>query len=141
MAFNLGLTYPRLNGPLYAIPLALGVALMGAGFRYTFDQAGTATTFGVAASASRSAQRGLAAGDVYMTVAGIRNFTLGATIALCAGLRDRRSTGLVILGAVLVPLLDGVVAFRHAANPWATALLHWVPATGAGVLAYALLFV
>lgn len=135
------MTYPPLQGALYAFPLVLGTGLVAAGLRYILDQPGTAETFGVEPSASLSPQRGRgSAGDVYMTVAGIRTVFLGANITAFALLHDRRATGVAVLLTAVVPLADGFVAFRHAGAPWVTALKsHWVGAGLAGWLAYALL--
>lgn len=136
------MTYPELEGPLYFIPLALGSALMAAGVRYSFDQPGTGSTFGVPPAASPS-PRGPKA-DVFMSVAGIRTFLLGGSIVAFALLRDRRATGVAVLHAVLVPLADGVVAFRRAKREerLGTAVrAHWGPAVLAGWLAYNLLVV
>lgn len=136
-------SYPQLSGALYAFPLALGGGLLLAGFRYAFDQHSTGESFGVPPSVSAvSPTPGgpRRSGDVYMTVAGIRTFILGANIVGFALLRDRRATGLATLWAVLVPIADGAVAFEQSATPWKTAItFHWGPAVLAGYLAYALL--
>ncbi|KAL8283477.1 hypothetical protein RQP46_005580 [Phenoliferia psychrophenolica] len=117
MALNVGLnsTYPTLSGPLYFFPIILGSGLVAAGLRYGFDQSGTGKTYGIPPSASVSSRQTPAkTGDVYMTVAGIRVFMLGANVLAFALLRDRRGTGIATLVAVAVPIADGVVAFRHA---------------------------
>lgn len=132
--------YPRLEGPLYAFPLGLGGFLLAAGVRYILDQPGVGKSFGVPPSVSVSPKRKKAAGDVYMTVAGIRVLFLGANILAFTLLRDRRATGVAVLGSVIVPIADGIVVFRHASKPLGTALgLHWVPAALTAFLAYKLL--
>ncbi|KAF8207746.1 hypothetical protein K438DRAFT_1962008 [Mycena galopus ATCC 62051] len=128
--------YLTLTGALYAFPL---IALMAAAGRYHLDQPGVGATFGVPPSTSLSSQvTPQQAGDIYMTVAGIRVFFLGANIVVFALLRDRRATGVAVAGAVLVPLLDGLVVWGHAKkDTWlATAIAsHWGPAALAAWLA------
>ncbi|KAM0754233.1 hypothetical protein T439DRAFT_323099, partial [Meredithblackwellia eburnea MCA 4105] len=131
--------YPPLAGNLYGTSLALGTMLFGAGFRYTFDQKGTSGTFGVAPSVSVSPQRGVKAGDFYLSVAGSRNFFIGLNIIAFALLRDRRATGVAVAVTVLVPILDGYYAFRHAATPLKCALQHWVGGALTAFLGYKLL--
>ncbi|KAI5477278.1 hypothetical protein MNV49_006575 [Pseudohyphozyma bogoriensis] len=133
-------SYPPLSGPLHAIPLVVGTALTAAGLRYIYDQKGTSETYGVPPSTSLSSRQSpQQAGDVYLTVAGIRVFYIGGAILAFALLRDRRATGVAVGLATAVPVLDGVVAFRHAKERWAKALGHWVPAVGTAVLSWKLL--
>lgn len=128
-----------LSGALFVVPLALGIMLMGAGFRYHFDQTATGDTFGVSPSLN---SLGLSAKswDAYLTVAGIRTFIIGANIFVFTLLGDRRGTGIAVCWSVLTPILDDFIPFNYGADPWATALkFHWVPAALSGWLAYQLL--
>lgn len=77
-----------------------------------------------------------------MTVAGIRTFVLGLNVVVFALIRDRRATGLATLLTVVVPIADGVIAWRHSKTPWRTAMaFHWGPAILAIYLTYSLLVV
>ena len=133
------MSYPLSSG-LYAASLLLGGALMlVGGLRYVFDQRGTARTFGVPPAVSAALP---SAGDFYMTIAGIRVLELGGIITAFALLEDARATGIAVLGATVVPILDGIAVVWCSDDKnkiVIAAINHWAPAVLSGWLGYALL--
>lgn len=114
---------------LLAVTGSLGLIAMGCLF--ALDNIDAAKLFGVPLSGGAS--------DAYVTVAAIRDVSVGALALVLALLRDRRALGLTVLLGAVIPIGDGIVVLRHSPTPMQFLPLHWGGAIGCLIFAYLLL--
>jgi hypothetical protein len=121
----------RLSGGLYLISAAGSIGLIAMGIFFILDNVAAAKLFGV------PLQDGI--GGTYVTVAAVRDLSVGLLALAFALLRDRRAMGLIVLLGAIIPIGDGLVVLRHSASPSEFLPLHWGGAAGCLIFAFLLL--
>jgi hypothetical protein len=106
------------SGILAAL-IALGIIFIGV--REFFYPAVAAAGFGVQLFDPRDA--------IFLAIKAARDVTSGVLVLIILALRDRRFLTYTIAALTLIPILDGLIVFRHAAWSFTPFLLiHWITA-------------
>jgi Domain of unknown function (DUF4267) len=75
----------------------------------------------------------------YVTVAAVRDLSVGILALAFALLRDRRAMGLIVLLGSIIPIGDGIVVLLHSPTPLEFLPLHWGGAVGCLIFAFLLM--
>jgi hypothetical protein len=121
----------RFSGSLYFISVAGCLCLIAMGILFIFDNIDAAKLFGVPIQDEPS--------GAYVTVAAVRDISVGILALAFTLLRDRRAMGLTVLLSAIIPIGDGIVVLVHSPTPLKFLPLHWGGAIGCLIFALLLL--
>lgn len=121
----------RLGGSLFLISAAASMGLVAVGVFFIFDNVEAAKLFGVPLQAGDS--------GTYVTVAAVRDLSVGILALAFALLRDRRAMGLTVFLTGIIPVGDGIIVLLKSPTPLQFLPLHWGGAVGCLIFGFILL--
>jgi hypothetical protein len=121
----------RLSGGLYLISVVGCLGLIAMGILFILDNIDAAKLFGVPLQDGTD--------GTYVTVAAVRDLSVGILALAFALLRDRRAMGLIVLLGSIIPIGDGIVVLLHSPTPLEFLPLHWGGAVGCLIFAFLLM--
>jgi len=131
MLFPMTSPSSHLRGALFLISVAGSLGLMVMGILFMLDTVDAAKLFGVPLAGG--------ADGAYVTVAAVRDLSIGVLALVFTLLRDRRAMGLTVLLGAVIPIGDGIVVLLHSPTPFTFLPLHWGGAIGCLAFAFLLL--
>ena len=121
----------RLTSWLFLLSVIGSAGLVMMGVAFCLDPVDAARLFGVPLSGT--------ADGTYVSVAAVRDISVGVLTLAFAVLRDRRAVGLCVLLGAIIPIGDGIIVLRNSATPLHFLPLHWGGAVACVAFAWLLL--